>query len=103
MLGKAGKPTLKEGKPVPDKARRDAENIPLKENSDTYMAREVLPYKPGAWIDGSKTKLYYEIAFTRYFYKFKPIEPFKSIMSRIEKRQKRLLDDLEKFSKKAGE
>ena len=40
--------TDKKGNPVADKELTDTENIPLKEDVDAYMAREVLPYAPGA-------------------------------------------------------
>ncbi|MEX1365871.1 MAG: SAM-dependent DNA methyltransferase, partial [Nannocystaceae bacterium] len=37
-----------------------------------YMAREVLPHVPDAWVDESKTKVGYEIPFTRHFYVYEP-------------------------------
>ena len=49
---------------------RDYEMVPLKEDIHEYFNREVLPFVPDAWIDESKTKIGYEIPFTRYFYKF---------------------------------
>jgi type I restriction enzyme M protein len=51
---------------------RDTENIPLKEDIKEYMKRDVLPYAPDAWIDKKKTKIRYEIPFTRFFYKYVP-------------------------------
>lgn len=68
-LGQKGK--LK-GKPQPDSSLRDTENVPLDEDIETYFNREVLPHVPDAWIDFSKTKVGYEIPFTRYFYMFQP-------------------------------
>lgn len=56
----------------PNPELRDYENIPLKEDVDDYMKREVLPHVPDAWIDDSKTKIGYEINFNRYFYKYIP-------------------------------
>ena len=67
-----GKPILKSGKPVADTSLRDTENVPLKEDIEEYFKREVLPYAPDAWIDNTKTKVGYEIPFTRYFYKYVP-------------------------------
>jgi type I restriction enzyme M protein len=65
--------TLKnKGKPSPDAALRDSENVPLAEKIDTYFRREVLPYAPDAWIDPEKTTVGYEILFNRHFYVFKP-------------------------------
>ncbi len=63
----------KNGKPKADSSLRDTENIPLKENIAEYMKREVLPHVSDAWIDESKTKVGYEINFTKYFYKYKPL------------------------------
>lgn len=59
------------GKPQPDANLRDTENIPLKEDIQEYFKREVLPHSPDAWIDASKSKVGYEIPFTRYFYEYK--------------------------------
>ena len=60
------------GKPQADADLRDTENIPLKENIAEYFMREVLPHAPDAWIDESKSRVGYEIPFTRYFYEYKP-------------------------------
>ncbi|GBU20591.1 hypothetical protein R80B4_00469 [Fibrobacteres bacterium R8-0-B4] len=60
----------KNGKPEPDPDLRDTEQIPYKEDVNEYIKREVLPYAPDAWVDDSKTKIGYEIPFTRYFYKY---------------------------------
>jgi type I restriction enzyme M protein len=60
------------GQPMADSSLRDTENIPLKEDIQEYFKREVLPNAPDAWIDDSKTKVGYEIPFTRQFYVFKP-------------------------------
>ncbi|KQR20076.1 restriction endonuclease subunit M [Agreia sp. Leaf335] len=58
------------GNPQPDTDARDTENVPLSEDVHEYFTREVLPHIPGAWIDGSKTKVGYEIPFTRHFYQY---------------------------------
>ncbi|MFB7078774.1 N-6 DNA methylase [Streptomyces sp. NPDC056308] len=60
--------TLRGGAPEPDPVLRDNENVPLREAIDTYMEREVLPHIPDAWVDHDKTKIGYEIPFTRQFY-----------------------------------
>ena len=83
LLGEDGKPVLKKGKPVPDAARRDTENVPLTEDIDAYFTREVLPYAPDAWIDRSKTKVGYEIPMTRYFYEYQAPEASDAILTRI--------------------
>ena len=67
-----GQPILKKGKPQADSAKRDTESIPWKEDITAYMKKNVLPYAPDAWIDEKKTKIGYEIPFTREFYKYLP-------------------------------
>ena len=69
VVGSKGKGA---GKPVPDSALRDTENVPLSEDVNTYFKREVLPHAADAWIDHDKTKVGYEIPFNRHFYVFKP-------------------------------
>ncbi len=64
--------TDSKGRPEPDTELRDTENVPLKEDIDTYFKREVLPNVPDAWIDYSKTKIGYEIPLNRYFYVYQP-------------------------------
>ncbi len=69
VFGTKGK---QKGKPQPDSALRDTENVPLNEDIDAYFAREVLPHAPDAWIDTEKSKVGYEIPFNRHFYVFTP-------------------------------
>ena len=64
--------TNSKGEVEPDTDLRDYENVPLKEDIDEYMAREVLPHVPDAWVDHDKTKIGYEIPFTRHFYVYEP-------------------------------
>ena len=71
-----GKAILKKGKPQADSAKRDTESIPWKEDVEAYMEKNVYPYAPDAWIDEKKTKIGYEIPFTREFYKY--VAPRKS-------------------------
>ena len=85
-----GKPILKNGKPVADTSLRDTENVPLKEDIEEYFKREVLPYAPDAWIDNTKTKVGYEIPFTRYFYKYVPPRKSEDIMGEIIELEKSL-------------
>ncbi|MET8648916.1 type I restriction-modification system subunit M [Nocardia aurea] len=67
------------GEPEPDPELRDYENVPLKEDVEEYLSREVLPHVPDAWIDHSKTKIGYEIPFTRHFYVYTPPRPLEEI------------------------
>jgi type I restriction enzyme M protein len=69
----------KDGTPLPDPDLRDYENIPLDEDIPAYFAREVLPHVPDAWIDHEKTKVGYEIPFTRHFYVYTPPRPLEEI------------------------
>lgn len=73
----------KKGNPFPDGNLRDFENIPLKEDVTKYFKREVVPHLPDAWIDESKTKIGYEINFTKYFYQYKPLRSLKEIREDI--------------------
>ena len=79
----SGKPILKRGKKQPVKGASDSEIIPLNENIDDYMAKNVLPYNPLAYIDPAKDKIGYEIPFTRLFYKFEAPESSASIFEDI--------------------
>ena len=76
ITDEGGKPILKKGKPQADSAKRDTESIPWKEDVEAYMEKNVYPYAPDAWIDAKKTKIGYEIPFTREFYKY--VAPRKS-------------------------
>ena len=89
-----GKPVLKKGKPVADASLRDYETIPLNEDINDYFEREVLPFAPDAWIDESKTKIGYEIPFTRYFYKYTPPRPAAELLSEIKTIENELKDAL---------
>jgi type I restriction enzyme M protein len=75
--------TDKNGKPKADSSLRDTENIPLKEDIQEYMKREVLPHVPDAWVDESKTNVGYEINFTKYFYQYKPLRSLDEIKADI--------------------
>lgn len=87
----------KKGKTQSDSNKRDYENVPLDEDIDKYFEREVLPYNKAAWIDKSKTKVGYEIPFTRTFYVYKQLEKADEIASRIEWHEKSLMEKLRKL------
>ena len=93
-LDEQGKPVLKKGKPEPDSSLRDTENVPLKEDIEEYFKREVLPFAPDAWIDEKKSKVGYEIPFTRYFYKYEAPKPSAEIMAEILELEKELSGSL---------
>jgi len=85
--------TDKSGNPKSEKNLRDYENIPflkkdengnlVKQTINEYFEREVRLHLPDAWIDESKTKIGYEINFTKYFYEFKPLRPSADIKADI--------------------
>lgn len=94
LKDESGKPVLKKGKPVADTSLRDYETVPLNEDVQSYFEREVLPFAPDAWIDESKTKIGYEIPFTRYFYKYTPPRPAAEVLSEIRTIENELKDAL---------
>lgn len=85
----------KNGKPEPDTSKRDTEDIPLTEDIDTYINREVLPFNPDVWVDKSKTKIGFEIPFTRLFYKYQAPESSKDISQRIKTLEERIIKNFE--------
>jgi type I restriction enzyme M protein len=96
--------TDRKGNPEPDPDIRDFENVPLPaivhafvpDASDRlnrleflsaindFMKTEVLPYVSDVWADTDKTKIGYEIPFTRHFYKYVPPRPLAEIDSEIQ-------------------
>jgi type I restriction enzyme M protein len=75
------------GRPEPDPDLRDYELVPLTEDWREYVAREVTPFVPDAWVDegyrderdGQVGRVGYEINFNRYFYKYVPPRPLEVI------------------------
>ena len=78
------------GKVEPDPSLRDTERVPLAEEIEAYVAREVLPHVPNAWVDPAKTRIGYEIPFTRHFYVYTPPRPLEEIDAEIAQRIKRI-------------
>lgn len=83
LCDESGKPILKKGKMQPVKGSSDSEIIPLQEDIDEYMEKNVLPFNSVAYLDRSKDKIGYEIPFTRLFYKFVPPTPSSDIFVEI--------------------
>jgi type I restriction enzyme M protein len=88
VLGQKGK---QKGQKQPDPALRDTENVPLAEDVAAYVAREVLPHAPDAWIDEDKTRIGYEIPFNRHFYVFEPPRPLDVIDAELKQVTDRIL------------
>ena len=107
----------RKGNPEPDPELRDGENVPLpgpverfdedpterlasppyREAVDAYMAAEVDPYVPDAWVDHAKTKIGYEIPLTRHFYRYvqpRPLEEIDAEIRALEEEIQRLLREV---------
>ena len=81
----------------PDTKKRDKESVPLNADVNQYFKNEVLPHVPDAWIDYDKTRIGYELNFTKYFYQYKPLRAANEVKTEIvdlEKSIKDLLNDL---------
>jgi type I restriction enzyme M protein len=84
----------------PDPDLRDQENISLpagyldldesarakavREAAEKHLVEEIQPYLPDAWIDHEKTRIGYEIPFTRQFYVYTPPRPVAEIRAEID-------------------
>lgn len=96
--------TMIDGKKVvveyePDTNLRDSEQVPLLEDGGiaAFIEREVLPYTPDAWVDGSKTQIGYEISFTKHFYKpipMRTLDEIKADIFAIEQETEGLLEEI---------
>lgn len=118
----------KKGNPEPDADLRDTENVPLpdgialplpldyegkknkgkvdveplldlvRDHCEAYLAAEVLPYRPDAWIDHGKIKVGYEIPFNRHFYEYEAPRPLADIEKDIETLEKDIMDMLKEVT-----
>jgi type I restriction enzyme M protein len=66
----------------------------VEQHCEAYLTKEVLPYRPDAWIDHSKIKLGYEIPFNRYFYEYEPPRELDKIESDIKNLEQEIIDML---------
>ncbi|OBB87550.1 type I restriction-modification system subunit M [Mycolicibacterium peregrinum] len=105
LLTETGKvSTDRKGNPKPDTKLRDTENIPFTYGGNTdgdagraetikaYFDAEVLPHVSDAWIDTAKTKVGYEIPFTRHFSKYVPPRPLAEIDADLEKQVAKIME-----------
>lgn len=83
------------GNAEPDPELRDTELVPFRDTIDAYVAREVKPHVPDAWIDETKTKIGYEIPFTRLFYKYVPPRPLEEIDAELDQLAKEIIELLQ--------
>ena len=107
----------RKGRPEPDPQLRDNENVPLpgaiegfeddptervasapyREAVEAYMGAEVLPYVHDAWVDHARTKIGYEIPFTRQFYRYvapRSLEDIDAEIRALEEDIQRLLGEV---------
>ena len=79
-------PHAKEVEGESDPIFRDSENIPFNYDGgiDAFIEKEVKPYAPDAYVDESKTRIGYEISFTKYFYKPVQLRDMKDILASLE-------------------
>ena len=87
----------KKGLPKSDSSLRDSERIPLSQDIEEYYEKEVKPHLPNSWMDRSKDKVGYEINFTKYFYKYKPLRSVEEILTdlhRLEQESDGLFNEL---------
>ena len=75
----------------PDPDLRDFENVPLKDDIDTYFDGEVRPHMPDSWLDRSKDKVGYEINFNRHFYKYTPPRPLERIDAELKQAEEEIM------------
>lgn len=92
-------PHAKEVEGESDPNLRDSENIPFNYDGgiDAFIEKEVKPYAPDAYVDESKTKIGYEISFTKYFYKPVKLRDMKDILaslSELEKESDGVMDEI---------
>ena len=98
------------GDPEADVNLRDTENVPFgwalpEQAGDSrhgeghrdeviaaYFDHEVQPHVPDAWIDHSKTRVCYEIPFTRHFYRYVPPRPLDAIDADLEVLVKEIME-----------
>lgn len=83
-------PHAKEVEGESDPNLRDSENIPFNYDGgiDAFIEKEVKPYAPDAYVDENKTKIGYEISFTKYFYKPVQLRDMKDILASLEELEK---------------
>ena len=88
-----GRPQVARGED--GKKLTDTEDVPLGEDIDEYLAREVEPYNPGAFYDPKVVKTGYTIPFTRAFYEYIELEPADQIAARIMEHERALEQSLQ--------
>lgn len=80
-----------------DSELADTEIIPWKQDIAEYLDKNVRPYAPDYCVDESKTKIGYEIPFTREFYKYVPLAKSKDIFAELKALEEKEADLMNKI------
>jgi len=100
------------GRTVPDPSLRDTETIPLpdmpvdwaedvterfqwqpyKDAIEFHMTNEVAEWIPDGWVDPGRSRIGYDIPFTRLFYTYAPPRPLTEIRAELKASQERILE-----------
>ena len=83
LCDELGKPIMKKGKMQPIKGASDSEVIPLQDDIDEYIKKNVIPYNHAAYLDRNKDKIGYEIPFTKLFYVYELPIPSQQVFEEI--------------------
>ena len=75
----------------------DTEIIPWKEDQELYLAKNVAPYAPDYHVDESKTRIGYEIPFTREFYRYTPLKPSGEIFQMLKELERQESEMMERL------
>ena len=76
---------------------KDTEIIPWLTDREEYLQKNVAPYSPNYVIDEKKTKIGYEIPFTREFYKYTPLKPSAEIFEELKSLEQQESELMEKL------
>ena len=75
----------------------DSEIIPWKEDQAVYLEKNVAPYAPDYHVDEEKTRIGYEIPFTREFYRYTSLKPSSEIfqvLKELEQKESEMMESL---------
>lgn len=76
---------------------KDSEIIPWLTDRNDYLQKNVAPYMPGFIVDEKKTRIGYEIPFTREFYKYTPLKPSAEIFQQLKELEQQESELMEKL------
>ena len=76
---------------------KDTEIIPWLTDRDEYLQKNVAPYMPDFVVDEKKTRIGYEIPFTREFYRYTPLKPSAEIFQQLKELEQQENELMEKL------